>query len=151
MGTETQNNPFLFKYHQRRDFIVTDQDRKELVEYRINRAKATFDEVHLHVSNELWNTAVNRLYYSCYYAVIALLISRKISTQTHAGVRQMFGLHFVKNGLIDKELGKFYSDIFDKRQTGDYDDFISFSKDEVESMIEPAKMLIASIGKIIHD
>ncbi len=28
---------------------MTDQERKELVEYRINRSKATFDEVHLHV------------------------------------------------------------------------------------------------------
>jgi len=130
---------------------MTDQERKELVEYRINRSKATFDEVHLHVKNELWNTAINRLYYACYYAVIALLISQKIVTQTHAGVRQMFGLHFVKNGLIEKELGKFYSDIFDKRQTGDYDDYVTFSREDVESMMEPAKMLIASIGKIIHD
>ncbi len=79
------------------------------------------------------------------------MISQKIVTQTHAGVRQMFGLHFVKNGLIEKELGKFYSDIFDKRQTGDYDDYVTFSREDVESMMEPAKMLIASIGKIIHD
>jgi uncharacterized protein (UPF0332 family) len=129
---------------------MNDQERRELVEYRISRAKATLDEVQLHVSNELWNTAINRLYYACYYAVIALLISQKILTQTHAGVRQMFGLHFIKNGLIDKELGKYYSDIFDKRQTGDYDDYISFSKEEVLSMIEPAKKLISSIEKMIH-
>lgn len=62
----------------------------------------------------------------------------------------MFGLHFIKNGLIDKELGKFYSDIFDKRQTGDYDDYVTFSKEEVMSMIEPAKNLILSIEKMIH-
>jgi uncharacterized protein (UPF0332 family) len=129
---------------------VNDQERKELVEYRINRAKATLAEVDLHVKNQLWNTAINRLYYACYYAVIALLISKKILTQTHAGVRQMFGLHFIKNGLIDKELGKFYSDIFDKRQTGDYDDYISFSKEEVESMIQPAKSLINVIERIIY-
>ena len=36
-----------------------------------------------------------------------------IHSQTHSGVRQMFGLHFVKSGLIDKEAGKFYTDIFD--------------------------------------
>lgn len=130
---------------------MTDKERKELVQYRIVRAKDTLKEVHLHVDNQLWNTAVNRLYYACYYAVIALLVNNEISAQTHAGVRQMFGLHFIKSGLIDKELGKFYTDIFDKRQTGDYDDFVDFSKEEVVSMIKPAKQLIDSIEELLSD
>ena len=96
---------------------MNNQERKELVQYRLGRAKDTLNEVKLHVDNDLWNTAVNRLYYACYYAVIALLVNKEIGAQTHAGVRQMFGLHFIKSGLIDKELGKFYTDIFDKRQT----------------------------------
>ncbi len=128
---------------------MNDQERKELVRYRIARAKDTLDEVHLHVDHKLWSTAVNRLYYACYYAVIALLVSNEITAQTHAGVRQMFGLHFIKSGLIDKELGKFYTDIFDKRQSGDYDDFVHFSKEEVISMISPAKQLIGSIENLL--
>lgn len=129
---------------------MTDQERKDLIVYRINRAKATLKEVDLHVNNKLWYTAVNRLYYACYYAVIALLISEKIETQTHAGVRQMFGLNFIKNGLIDKELGKFYTDIFDKRLTGDYDDFVDFTKEDVNSMINPAKNLIDAIERFLN-
>jgi len=129
---------------------MNDQDRKELIKYRFQRAKDTLNEVDLLVKNKLWNTSVNRLYYACYYAVIALLISKKINAQTHAGVRQMFGLHFIKTGLIEKELGKFYSDIFDKRQAGDYDDFIDFSKDEVMSMISPAKKLVDAIENILN-
>lgn len=125
------------------------QDRKELIQFRITRAQDTLKEVDLHVENELWNTAVNRLYYACYYAVISLLVSKEIAAQTHSGVRQMFGLHFVKTGLIDKELGKFYTDIFDKRQTGDYDDFVDFTKDEVVNMIPTARKLIESIEIIL--
>ncbi|MBN1925070.1 MAG: HEPN domain-containing protein [Prolixibacteraceae bacterium] len=128
---------------------MTDSEKKDLIVYRISRAKDTLKEVNLHVDNELLNTAVNRLYYACYYAVIALLLSNEINVQTHAGVRQMFGLHFIKPGLIDKELGKFYSDIFDKRQTGDYDDFVSFTKEEVVSMIPPAQKLINSIEELL--
>jgi uncharacterized protein (UPF0332 family) len=129
---------------------MNDQDRKELIQYRLTRAKDTLKEVDLHVENELWNTAVNRLYYACYYAVIGLLVSKEIAAQTHGGVRQMFGLHFIKTGLIDKELGKFYTDIFDKRQTGDYDDFVDFTKDEIVNMISPARKLINSIEKILN-
>lgn len=50
---------------------MTSQERQELVVYRIRKARETFNEVELHIANELWATAVNRLYYACYYAVIA--------------------------------------------------------------------------------
>jgi uncharacterized protein (UPF0332 family) len=124
---------------------MNQEERQELVKYRINKARETFNEVGLHVENKLWNTAVNRLYYACYYSVIALLINKDIKAQTHSGVRQMFGLHFVKSGLIDKESGKFYTDIFDMRQTGDYDDYIDFNEEDVLDLINPANELISKI------
>ncbi len=125
------------------------QDRQDLVEYRIVKARETFNEVSLHIENELWSTAVNRLYYACYYAVIALLISKEINATTHSGVRQMFGLHFVKTGKIEKELGKLYSDIFDMRQSGDYEDYVEFTKDDVLDLLIPADNLIISIENVL--
>jgi len=125
------------------------RERQELVEYRIHKAKETLGEVEVHIKNKFWSTAVNRLYYACYYAVIALLVKNEIKAQTHAGARQMFGLHFVKTGLVDKELGKFYSDIFDKRQTGDYDDFVTFTEEEIMSLLPPAKKLISELEKLL--
>jgi uncharacterized protein len=85
---------------------MNQEERQKLVKYRIKKARETFSEVDLHIENKLWNTAVNRLYYACYYAVIALLVDKDIHAQTYSGVRQMFGLHFVKTGIIDKETGK---------------------------------------------
>jgi uncharacterized protein (UPF0332 family) len=128
---------------------MNQEERQELVKYRITKARETFNEVGLLVENKLWNTAVNRLYYACYYAVIALLIDKDIKAQTHSGVRQMFGSHFVKSGLIDKESGKFYTDIFDMRQTGDYDDYNDFTKEDVMDMIGPANELISKIEGLL--
>jgi uncharacterized protein (UPF0332 family) len=128
---------------------MNQEERQELVKYRIKKARETLNEVGLHVENKLWNTAVNRLYYACYYAVIALLIDKDIKAQTHSGVRQMFGLHFVKSGLIDKESGKFYTDIFDMRQTGDYDDYIDFKQEDVLDLIDPANELISKIEMLL--
>lgn len=126
-------------------------ERKELVLYRLTKAQETLKEIDLLIDNQLWNTAVNRLYYACYYAVIALLIHKGIKAQTHAGVRQMFGLHIIKQGLIEKELGRFFSDIFDKRLTGDYDDFVDYERDDVVGLINPAKKLITEIEKLIRE
>lgn len=129
---------------------MTNEDRSILIQYRVNKATDTLNEVPLLIANELWNTAVNRLYYACYYAVIALLIQNRIEATTHAGVRQMLGQHFVKNALLEIELGKFYSYLFNMRQTGDYEDFMDFTREDVEDLILPATSFIEAIKQLIN-
>ena len=48
--------------------------KKDFVNYRIKKANETLDEVDLLIRNHYLNTAVNRLYYACFYAVNALLM-----------------------------------------------------------------------------
>lgn len=129
---------------------MKDPERFELVTYRLKKEEDTLKEIDILLENELWHTAVNRLYYACYYAVSALLVNNSITARTHAGVRQMFGLHFIKPDKIDIELGKYYSDIFDKRQIGDYEDYIEFEKEEVYELLPPARKLIKAINQIIR-
>ena len=61
----------------------------------------------------------------------------------------MFGLHFNKTGIISSDLGKFYNDIFDKRLTGDYDDFIVIREEDVIGLAPVAKELILKIKELI--
>lgn len=124
---------------------MNDQDKAELVRYRLKRARETYEEVEILISNELWNTAVNRLYYACFYAVSALLVANDIEVQSHSGARQMFGLHFIKTGKIDPESGRFLARLFDLRQTGDYDDFVDFDRERVMELLTPADELISAI------
>jgi len=128
---------------------MNDAERTELIRYRINRSLHTLQEVNILIENQLWSTAINRMYYACYYAVIAILLKNDINPQTHAGARQMFGLHFIKTGIISSDLGKFYSDIFDKRLTGDYDDFIVIREEDVIGLAPVAKELILKIKELI--
>lgn len=130
---------------------MNEEERDELIRYRIKRAFDTLNEVNILIENKLWSTAINRLYYACYYAIIALLLKYQIPAKTHAGVRQMFGLHFIKKGLISSELGKFYSDIFDKRQIGDYDDFVVMSEEDVKAFLPFAEKLIDDIEKLLKE
>ena len=88
-------------------------NREEYVNYRFHRAEESYEEALILAKEERWNAVINRLYYACFYAVIALLIKNNISTQTHDGARTQFGLIFVKTGIIDKESGKLFSKLFD--------------------------------------
>jgi uncharacterized protein (UPF0332 family) len=47
---------------------------EDYIRYRIERAYKTLLEVESHLSNGFWNTAINRMYYACFYAVSALLV-----------------------------------------------------------------------------
>ncbi|HOI00557.1 MAG TPA: HEPN domain-containing protein [Bacteroidales bacterium] len=95
-----------------------------------------------------WNSVVDRLYYACFYAVIALLLKNDIETQSHDGSRNQFGLNFVKTGLIDKRYGRLYSKLFDLRQKGDYGDVFEFDKNTVEPLIEETSTFIEVIKKL---
>ncbi|MCL4483069.1 MAG: HEPN domain-containing protein [Bacteroidetes bacterium] len=114
-------------------------DSENLIRYRINRSSETFMEADTLMQNGFWNATVNRIYYSCYYAVSALLLLKNIETNSHKGIRQMFGLHFVQSGLVSKEDGRFFSDLYDRRQTGDYDDFVSYDEETVLNLYNQAK------------
>lgn len=123
--------------------------REDLIRYRIERAKETLQEVDALIELEFWNTAVNRLYYACYYAVSALLLQENIKTQTHAGVRQMLGLHFIQTHQLSRDLGRFYNDLYDKRQTSDYDDFVEFDETTVLDLLHSAKEFVTAVESLI--
>jgi len=123
--------------------------KEDYINYRIDRAYEALEDAKLLAENERWNTAVNRLYYASFYAVIALLITNGIETQTHDGVRTQFGLQFVKTGIIDKKFGKLFSKLFDYRLKGDYGDLFDFDKDIVEPLFEEVELLINTIKKVL--
>ena len=125
--------------------------KEDLINYRIARAKDTLDDAHILADKEKWNSAINRLYYAAYYAVIALLLKDDLKPTTHNGAKSNFSEHFVKTGKIDKELGKIFSQLLTWRQKGDYDDLFDFQKDIVLSYFEPVKKLISKVEELVAD
>jgi len=130
---------------------LNDEERDAIVIYRIQKAKDTLNEAIGIAQLEYWNAVVNRLYYACYYMTTALLIYNGYSAQTHSGVIRLFGLNFVKKGLIPKEQSKFYSKLFELRQTGDYDDLYNLTEEEVKPLIHSAQDFINVLDPLILD
>ena len=48
------------------------------------------------------------------------------------------------------EYGRIFSRIYDKRQSSDYDDFIEFTKEEVEKMYPQIKSFIQIINDLVN-
>jgi uncharacterized protein (UPF0332 family) len=125
-------------------------DSKEgLVRYRLIRAKDTLEDAKLLATNQRWNSAINRLYYASYYAVMALLLDSDFNPTTHNGAKSNFTEHFIKTGIVDKEFGKIYAQLFTWRQKGDYDDLFDFTEDKVLPYFTPVADLLIVIEYLL--
>ena len=124
------------------------EERKAVVEFRIEKAQRAFEQASGVVQMQYWETVANRLYYAAYNAVSALLIAYGHTAQTHSGVTHLFGLHFVKTGLVPSEFGRLYHQLFSMRLTGDYDDTYGITADDVLPYLEPARTLINTVSQL---
>lgn len=123
---------------------------KDLVLYRMSRAYEALEDALILSRESRWNACVNRLYYACFYAVSALLIIDGLSSSKHAGVRSLFNKQYVKTGKIPKNLARIYNDLFERRQEGDYLDFVTFQESQVLPWISKVKELIDYISDLIQ-
>ena len=96
-----------------------------------------------------WNACVNRLYYACFYAVSALLAHHGLSASKHTAVRSLFYRHFVRSGMVSRELADLYRDLFENRQEGDYADFVRFQDLEVRPWLIDAREFVACIEHVL--
>lgn len=130
---------------------MTPDERKAYVQFRIETAYKTYDAAKLLADNGYWNSAINRLYYSLFYAVSALLVFNEIQTKSHSATKHQFSLYFIKTGKLDKKYGKLLAQLFDLRQKGDYENIVDYTGKEVEPLFEPAEEMIKVIEEQIQN
>jgi len=125
--------------------------KKELIAYRTERADALLQTSRNLAEDKDWFSTVNRLYYSVYQAVSALLVKSDIPVNSHAGAKAMFDLHFVKAGRAGVEWSKLYSRLSDARHRSDYGAFIEFNEADVLPLIPQTEEFIAVIKRLIDN
>jgi len=126
------------------------KSNKELVLYRLQRARETLEDARILANARRWNPCANRLYYACFYAVSALLIQEGLSSSKHAGLRSLFNKHFVKTSKIAKEKARIFNDLFERRQEADYMDFVSFEEAQVRPWISEAEAFVENVAVLVE-
>ena len=120
----------------------------DLVKYRLKKAKDTLSDSKKYVENATLESTINRIYYSMFYAVSGLLITMRLSSSKHSGVLSIFNREIVNKGHLEKKWGEFYSDMFKRRQKGDYQDFVEFQKQDVKAWLKKSEEFIDKIAKL---
>jgi len=126
------------------------QEFIDLAKYRLEKAKNTLSYAKSYVDDTTLDSTVNRIYYAMFYAVNALLITKELYSSKHSGVRSIFNREIVNEGLIEKQWGEFFTDMFDRRQKGDYKDFVKFEKQDVEEWLKKSEEFINKIEQLLQ-
>jgi len=122
---------------------------KEIVHYWIEKAVDSLASSEDELKAGRFSFAVNRIYYACFYAASAILLQKKLRFQKHSGVRAAFHQHLVKPGLISREYGKFYDEIFEARQRGDYIELVRFEKKQIEAWLKKGRLFVETMKSLV--
>jgi len=114
--------------------MINENDRESLVKYRFEQAKETIKLAKFLIDSGKLVVAVNRIYYGIFYSVTALAIKNSYETSKHLQLIGWFNKNFIAPGLIDSKYGKILKNAYNNRTKGDYDAFVTFSKEEVIEM-----------------
>ena len=129
--------------------MLTDEERKDLVRYRIEKAYRVLGEARDNAQLGHWNLTGNRLYYAVFHMCQALLIGEGDTTRRHAGMIHKIGLDFIMTGKLDKSYGRLIARLYELRQSGDYDDKFDATEEEVLPYFEQVEQLLKEMEKLI--
>ncbi|MBA7714319.1 hypothetical protein ES703_123338 [subsurface metagenome] len=117
----------------------------DLVKYRLENSKEKLGSAKLLLENDKFKDSISRSYYAMYTAARALLATKHLDSSKHSGVISLFNQHFVKTGVVARDLGRILMKGKDLRQDGDYKDFVETSMKEAQDQYSDAEKFIDQI------
>ncbi len=86
-----------------------------------------------------------------FFMAEAVLLTKGMKASSHKGVISLFGEHFVKTGIFDKELGKAFHDAYGMRLNGDYGIGFAITQKEAEDMLNTSQNFIKKLKDYLHE
>ena len=123
---------------------------EDLIRYRREKSKETLEDAYILFRAGRLFSALNRIYYALFYEVMALLLTKDLSSARHTGIRALFNEHFVRTGKVSVESGRFFSRMYDFRQKGDYADFVQFEEAKIKEWLSLAESFIHEVDQVIE-
>jgi len=89
---------------------------EDLLRYRMEQAHETLREAEILLKESALRGAINRAYYAMFYALLALLATKRLGTSRHSGALALFDREFVKPGVFPRELSRTLRLAFDRHE-----------------------------------
>ena len=80
--------------------MIDPDKRIALINYRLSQSEETLSDALLLIESGRYRSAVNRIYYSVFYTLLALGLKYQFETSKHAQLVGWFNKNFVHENLI---------------------------------------------------
>lgn len=128
---------------------LDDLTRADLVATYWRKSQQTMEEAEVAIAAGKWNMAANRLYYSLFHAVAALLVNDQLPVGTHRGTKAALGQHYVLTGKITPDEGRFFAQMSSLRDKADYDIIFTASQEDIQKYYPQAMAFLERISSLL--
>ena len=130
---------------------MTEDNKKTNIREELQRADQALKAASLLFDNGLLSDAISRLYYFVLHNVRALLLTEGLQPKSHSGALSLFGLHFVKKGVIEADVSHVFSKLMRYREEADYNPSHRFSSEDFVECRDEARKLSGQIHDHLED
>ena len=122
-----------------------DNRQIDLSKYRIQESKDSLIVAENCLNDGFYKDAINRSYYSAFYAIKVILALDTVDFKRHKDVVAYFNKEYVATGIFQREIGRRLGILKQLREKSDYDDFYIASKEKAEEQLETTKIILSSV------
>ena len=96
------------------------------------------------------DAAVSRCYYASFYAARAVLWTQGHAPRTHRGLMHLFGMHLIREGLVDEEM---MGILLRGQAQREYADYMQedVSAEQAERLIEESRKFVDVMATLLED
>ena len=98
-----------------------------------------------------YDSCVSRCYYAMFFMTEAILLTKNLTASSHKGVITLFGEHFVKTGIFNREAGKVLNETYDKRLIGDYGIGFTITEKEARETLKAAENFVKNLKNYLEN
>lgn len=117
--------------------------------FLIQRGNDSLKSAEALIELDLILDGLSRAYYAALHHARALLLSIDIIPKSHKGTLTLFSLHFIKNGIIPKEIGVIFSILQKIREDSDYEIGTFYERDEAERLLEDTRLFCRTVVDVL--
>jgi hypothetical protein len=129
--------------------LKLDKNAVSLIKGYLERAEEKLKSAKDLFKDSDWSDCVSRAYYCVFHAAQAVLLSQGLNADTHQGVLNLFGLHFVKEGNLDKRYARILSQLKDERENSDYEVFCLIERETAENAVSAAEDFLTGMRQYL--
>ena len=121
------------------------EKQESLSAFRFSLAEETLDDARAALAERRYRVAINRSYYSAYYAMYAVLALDAIERNHHSGVISEFRRLYIKSGVFKADLSDLIRELFSNRVKSDYRDYYVPDEDAAVQQVHGAETVVESV------